>query len=113
MSMWADPSESRDASADLRPVSGTYALAAVGAFVSQCVAALAGLHRLCRRVTLTDLLSRASVMPLMMPHVMLLAFVEIHDLLEPRPRADPLTELPLAFLLLGYSEDAEAAISSV
>ena len=106
MSMWADPSESRDASADLRPVSGTYALAAVGAFVS-------GLHRLCRRVTLTDLLSQASVMPLMMPHVVLLAFVEIHDLLEPRPRADPLTELPLAFLLLGYSEDAEATISSV
>lgn len=46
----------------------------------------------------------------MMPRVMLLAFVEIHDLLEPRPRADPLTELPLVVLLLGYSEDAEAAV---
>lgn len=46
----------------------------------------------------------------MMPRVMLLAFVEMHDLLEPRPRADPLTELPLVFLLHGYSEDAEAAV---
>lgn len=46
----------------------------------------------------------------MMPRVMLLAFVEMHDLLEPRPRADPFTELPLVFLLHGYSEDAEAAV---
>ena len=65
-----------------RPVSRRCVLAPVGVFVSQSVAALAGLHRL--------LLDRpGSPMPLwchrMMPHVMLLAFVEIHDLLEPRP----------------------------
>lgn len=69
-----------------RPVSRRCALAPVGVFVSQLVAALAGLHRLLPdRVTHR----RGSPMPLwchrMMPHVMLLAFVERHDLLEPRP----------------------------